>query len=84
MVLGTRCTSGRGSRVMGPRSPALRSTVGGTDRGWGQTLWEQRHSFSAVYTPGISKQPFRDISYKPRLLEGLCVFRPKSITPRGL
>lgn len=46
---------------------------------------KQLHSFSAVYTPGILRQPTiqRQLVKNLGLLEGLCVFHPKSITHRG-
>lgn len=77
----TRCTSGHSSRVMGPRSSSLCSIVPSINRSWGQTLWKTAaFLFCSIYTRYFKTIIQKQLVKHLGLLEGLCVFHPKSIT----
>ena len=69
---------------MGQRSSSLRATVPSTDRSWGQMLWKTAallicSIYSRNFKTAVQKQSVKNLG----LLEGFCVFFPKSITHRG-
>lgn len=75
IFLCTRCTSGHSSRVMGPRSSALCSTVPSTKRRWGQTLWKTAaFLFCSIYTRYFKTTIQRQLVKKSRIVRRIvCV-----------
>lgn len=66
---------------MGPRSSSLCSIVPSINRSWGQTLWKTAaFLFCSIYTRYFKTIIQKQLVKHLGLLEGLCVFHPKSIT----